>query len=218
MNGIHDLGGMHGIGSVYREPNEAVFHYDWERRVMGLFPALFANGTFNVDEFRHGIERMDPCGYLEATYYEHWLHTYETLLIEKGVVTRSELESGKASSGKVGSPGLTPAMVEALLKTGASARVAEDVRAKFKVGDKVRAINKNPLGHTRLPRYARGRVGTIQIDHGVFVTPDTVAHGKGEHPQHVYSVSFGATELWGADASPRDTVRVDMWDDYLEAA
>lgn len=218
MNGIHDIGGMHGVGPVFRPESEPIFQHPWERRIMGLFPALFANGNFNVDEFRHGIERMGPCEYLQGTYYEHWLHTYETLLVEKGVVSAEELKSGKAASGKVTSPVLTLDIVESLLKTGASARVDEDVKASFKVGDKVRAVNKSPTGHTRLPRYVRGRLGTVVIDHGVFVTPDTVAHGQGEHPQHVYTVSFTARELWGKDASPKDTIRVDLWDDYLEAA
>lgn len=218
MNSIHDLGGMHGFGAIFTEPNEQVFHHDWESRVMGMFPALFANGNFGVDEFRHAIERMAPIEYLEGTYYEHWCHAYETLLVEKGAITKTELETGKAASGTKATPGLTPAMVGSLLKTGASARVDHDVKAKFSVGDKVLVIHKNPVGHTRLPRYTRGKVGTIAIDHGVFVTPDSVAHGKGEHPQRVYTVSFSAVELWGKDASPADTVRVDMWDDYLKPA
>jgi nitrile hydratase len=218
MNGIHDIGGMQGIGPVYREHDEPVFHHDWERRVMGLFPALAAHGYFGVDEFRHAIERMGPCEYLEGTYYEHWLHAFETLLVEKGVVTTSELESGRAAPAPKGSPALRPEGVDAMLKAGLSARVNEAVTARFKVGDKVRVVNKNPLGHTRLPRYTRGRSGTIAIDHGVFVTPDTVAHGQGECPQHVYAVSFSAAELWGKEASPDNTIRVDLWDDYLEAA
>jgi nitrile hydratase len=219
MNGIHDTGGAHGYGPVYREPNEPVFRHDWEKRVMAMFPALFANGNFNVDEFRHSIERMGPAHYLEGTYYEHWLHVFENLLVEKGVLTATEVATGKAASGKTATPVLTPAIVDGLLSTGASAAREEGSRARFAVGDKVRVINKNPLGHTRMPRYTRGKVGTVVIDHGVFVTPDTVAHGKGEHPQHVYTVSFTAVELWGQDASsPKDTIRVDLWDDYLEAA
>jgi nitrile hydratase len=217
MNGIHDTGGAHGYGPVYREPNEPVFRYDWEKTVMSLFPALFANGNFNVDEFRHGMERMNPIDYLKGTYYEHWIHSIETLLVEKGVLTATELATGKAS-GKTATPVLTPAIVDGLLSTGASAARKEGVQARFAVGDKVRVLNKHPVGHTRMPRYTRGKVGTVVIDHGVFVTPDTAAQGKGEHPQHVYTVSFTSVELWGQDASsPKDTIRVDLWDDYLEA-
>lgn len=217
MNGIHDTGGAHGYGPVYREPNEPVFRYDWEKRVMAMFPALFANGNFNVDEFRHSIERMGPIDYLQGTYYEHWLHVYEDLLVERGAITATELATGKAASGKTTSPVLTTAIVDSLLSTGASARRAENVQARFVVGDAVRVLNKNPEGHTRMPRYTRGKVGTIVIDHGVFVTPDTVVHGKGEQPQHVYTVSFTPVELWGQGASQTDTIRVDLWDDYLEA-
>ncbi|MEQ8234052.1 MAG: nitrile hydratase subunit beta [Gammaproteobacteria bacterium] len=217
MNGIHDLGGAQGYGPVYVEPNEPVFHGDWERRVLGMFPALFATGQFHVDEFRHAIERMSPLEYLRGTYYEHWLHAFETLLVEKGLVTADELERGQPASAKAASPALTPAMVDGLLASGASARMDEEKAARFAVGDRVRVINRNPGGHTRMPRYARGKVGTIALDHGAFVYPDTVAHGKGAHPQHVYSVSFTATELWGKDAAPNDTVRIDLWDDYLEA-
>ncbi|MDN5938647.1 MAG: nitrile hydratase subunit beta [Salinisphaera sp.] len=220
MNGIHDMGGMHGIDPIHRQADEPQFHYDWERRVMGMFPAVAAAGLIsNVDEFRHAIERMSPVEYLEGTYYEHWLHAFETLLVEKGVITREELASGKAASGKTAEPVLTPELVEPALKAGLSAaRPDADSKPRFKVGDRVRTVKKNPQGHTRLPRYTRGQVGRIEIDHGVFVTPDTVAHGQGEQPQHVYTVSFSAADLWGAQASANNLVHADLWDDYLEAA
>jgi nitrile hydratase beta subunit len=102
MNGIHDLGGMHGMGPVAPEANEPVFHEEWQRRMFGLMIATFAGGNYNVDEFRHGIERMDPAEYLESSYYEHWLHTVETLLIEKGVITREELDAKEAALAKGG--------------------------------------------------------------------------------------------------------------------
>ena len=100
MNGIHDLGGMHGIGPVNPEPDEPVFHEDWERHMFAVMIATFAGGQFNVDEFRHAIERMDPAHYLESSYYEHWLHAVETLLVEKGVLTREELDARKAELAK----------------------------------------------------------------------------------------------------------------------
>ncbi|MCB1749135.1 MAG: nitrile hydratase subunit beta [Gammaproteobacteria bacterium] len=217
MNGIHDLGGAQDYGPVYTETNEPPFHYDWERRVLGLFPALFASGAFHVDEFRHAIERMGPIEYLQGTYYEHWLHAFETLLVEKGFVSAGELASGKPAAARTATPALVVDGVAPLLATGASARMAEEKPPRFAVGDEVRVVNRHPTGHTRIPRYARGRRGTIALDHGAFVYPDTVAHGRGPHPQHVYSVSFAARELWGADAAPHDTVRIDLWDDYLEA-
>jgi nitrile hydratase subunit beta len=218
MNGIHDLGGMHGMGAVITEENEPPFHHEWERRTFSLFASLFVGGHFNVDMFRHAIERMNPAHYLEESYYEHWMHAFETLLLEKGVITPEELagiqQPGEASADI---PVLRQEMVQAVIMTGASARVETDIPASFRAGDRVRAKNINPAGHTRLPRYVRGKTGTIVIDHGVFITPDTVAHGLGDHPQHVYSVSFDATELWGKNAPAKDTVRIDLWDDYLEA-
>lgn len=221
MNSMQDLGGIQGFGPVYREQNEPPFHYEWERRVMALFPALFADGIFNVDEFRHAMERMQPLNLLGGTYYEHWLHAYDTLLVEKGVVTKGELQSGKAAPGSAKkTPVLTTEIAGPLLSGGASARrpLEEGTQARFKIGDKVRSMLRHPSGHTRQPRYTRGRVGTIAADHGVFITPDTEAHGGGEHPQHVYSVEFTAQELWGKGASLADKVRVDLWDSYLEEA
>jgi nitrile hydratase subunit beta len=111
---------------------------------------------------------------------------------------------------------VTKDMVPTIVMTGASARIAEDIAASFKIGDTVRTKNINPITHTRLPRYVRGKIGTILMDHGVFSTPDTVAHGLGEHPQHLYNVSFSGVELWGGNASEKDKVYIDLWDDYLE--
>lgn len=93
MNGVHDLGGMHGMGAVAPEPAEPVFHAEWERRVFGVMFATFGGGHYNVDEFRHGIERMDPAEYLTSSYYEHWLHTLETTLVDKGAISRADLEA-----------------------------------------------------------------------------------------------------------------------------
>ncbi|MEC5344932.1 nitrile hydratase subunit beta [Brenneria populi] len=217
MNGIHDLGGMHGLGPIITEENEPNFHYDWERRVFPLFASLFVGGHFNVDEFRHAIERMDPAHYLEASYYEHWLHAFETLLLEKGVITLDELRgTAKPTPAAPGTPVLTKEMVQPVVSTGASARVGHDAAPRFKQGDRIRTKNIHPETHTRLPRYARGKTGTVVADHGVFITPDTAAHGLGEHPQHVYSVCFTAKELW--DKLTPDKVYIDLWDDYLEEA
>jgi nitrile hydratase len=100
MNGIHDLGGMHGMGPIDPEPDEPVFHDEWQRRMFGMFIAAFAGGQFNVDEFRHAIERMGAAHYLESTYYEHWLAALETLLVEKGVLTADELATRRAELAK----------------------------------------------------------------------------------------------------------------------
>ncbi|SNY38011.1 nitrile hydratase [Pseudomonas sp. LAMO17WK12:I6] len=216
MNGVHDLGGMHGFGPVLTEDNEPVFHHDWERRIFPLFASLFVGGYFNVDEFRHCIERMQPAEYLQSSYYEHWLHAFETLLLEKGVISAGELQGAVKPTSPTQQPTvLTPDIVEAVTLGGASSRAKEPVAGRFRVGDRVRTKNFNPTTHTRLPRYARGKVGTIEISHGAFATPDTMAHGLGEQPQQVYAVRFSATELWGV-ARP-DSVCIDLWDNYLEA-
>ena len=216
MNGIHDLGGMHGYGPVSIEPNEPAFHHDWEARVMGMtFPVLVQSGA-TPDKHRHAVERMMPAHYLSSPYFEHWLHALETLLLDKDLVTKAELESGRAAPGNKATPVLTADIAGAVLATGASAKRAEGAAPRFKPGDRVRTRNDHPINHTRLPRYARGKVGTIQIDHGIFVTPDAVAHDLGEKPQHVYSVRFVARELWGNNASMVDTLRLDLWDEYLE--
>ena len=102
MNGIHDLGGMHGLGSIEREADEPYFHEEWEGRIFGLFFANFAQGHFNVDQFRHAIERMAPAGYLQTSYYEHWLHAFETLLAEKGIVSPEELDRKQAELSQAG--------------------------------------------------------------------------------------------------------------------
>ncbi|MCB1747942.1 MAG: nitrile hydratase subunit beta [Gammaproteobacteria bacterium] len=218
MNGIHDLGGMHGFGRIEREGDEPVFHHDWEKRVMGLFLPLAARGLFNVDEFRHAIERMGAAAYLQTSYYEHWLHAFETLAVEKGAVTAEELRQARAVGPSHASPALAAADVPAALARGASARVDTEVKPKFKEGDMVVVKNMHPVGHTRLPRYVRDKLGCIDRDHGVFVFPDAAAHGKAEKPQHCYSVYFSAQELWGSRASRNDSVFVDLWDDYLVPA
>ena len=115
-------------------------------------------------------------------------------------------------------PLLTKEMVPNILKLGGSFKVDVDVAPKFAVGDRIRVRDRNPAGHTRVPRYTRGREGAIRQDYGVFIFPDTNARGEGKKPQHLYSVRFAARELWGPEAKARDCVHLDMWDDYLDPA
>ncbi len=210
MNGIHDMGGMDGFGPVVREKDEPVFHADWEGRMFAIMNFLVGRGHFNVDEFRHAIERIPAPRYLDSTYYERWLDAAQTLLAEKGIVTREEMERRGAES----NPPSQPATVSGST-TPKSAKAAARVRAKFRVGDRVVARNLNPLGHTRLARYARSHRGIIRRDHGVYVLPDTNAHGAPPRRQHVYSVEFKASELWDAGAPQNERVYVDLWEDYL---
>jgi len=217
MNGIHDLGGMHGFGPVIREQNEPVFHSDWEKRVFAMTLTAMGRRVCNVDEFRRAIEHMPPADYLAATYYEKWLHAIESLLVEKGVVTREEIASGHAAApAPAKATGSLGGGVESFDSSAVKLRFDKSYRPGFKVGDRVVARNINPEHHTRLPRYARGKRGVIRYDHGVFVFPDTHAHGQGAKPQHVYGVVFEAKELWGADHNQRAPVYLDCWEAYLE--
>jgi nitrile hydratase beta subunit len=219
MNGIHDLGGLQDMGPVKHETDEPVFHAAWEGRVYGINSALRAAGKWNLDAWRHQIELLPPAEYLQMTYYERWLRINEELLLKHGLVTPSELATGAPDPGSAKTtPALTVAAAASRLGRGMPSSHDPNVTPRFKVGQHVRARNINPAGHTRLPRYARGKSGTIGRDHGVYTFPDTNAHFQGQKRQHVYSVRFSARELWGEPVSARDSVHLDLWDDYLEHA
>jgi nitrile hydratase subunit beta len=221
MNGGHDLGGMHGLGQIDAEPEtaEPVFHHDWEKRVFALTLASAALGQWSIDMGRHARERQHPADYLRHSYYENWLAGLEKLLVERGLVSVEELASGRAAgpapedlrarvlrADKVG-PGLARGAPSAM-------EIADPPR--FAVSDRVRAINRHPLGHTREPRYVRGRTGVIHEHYGAHVFPDLSAEGRREG-RHLYSVRFEARELWG-DPARDGAVYVDLWQDYLEPA
>jgi nitrile hydratase len=172
---------------------------------------------WSLDTDRHALETMPPLDYLRMSYYERWVRRLEVQLVSYGLVTPEELKNGKASAASVrATPVFTLATASRWLNRGIASSHDPAIRPLFKVGQRVRARNINPTGHTRLPRYARGKAGVVVRDHGVYVFPDTNAHFQGEKRQHVYSVRFTARELWGDSASPRDSVHIDMWDDYLE--
>ena len=223
MNGIHDMGGMHGFGRVEREENEPVFHSPWEGRIFGLTRAFRAQHLLNIDESRHGIERMAPIDYLGSSYYERWLDANVQLLVEKGVITREELERRMAQlAGGVDpapprrDPKLLDRMLHATKERPHFRRPGPPPR--FVRGDRILTRSDAPVGHTRLPRYARGKHGVIDAVHGSFIFPDTNAHGQGEQPHALYSVRFDATDLWGASAEPCAPVHLDLWERYLEPA
>jgi nitrile hydratase len=219
MNGVHDLGGMHGMGPIRYEKTEPVFHTRWEARAYALTRAMGAWRKWNLDASRHQRELIPPAEYLRMSYYERWIEALGELMIRTGLVTRTEIETGRPAPGSARTtPALTADQVPSLIARGAPASRDVPAPARFQTGQRVRARNMHPVGHTRLPRYVRAKLGTIERDHGVFVFPDTNAHFRGEHPQHVYSVRFAARELWGEQAGPRDAVYVDLWDDYLEPA
>jgi nitrile hydratase len=226
MNGIHDMGGMHGFGPVIVEENEPVFHAPWEKGVFAGFAQLAAQGLFNLDEFRHAIERMGNAHYLESSYYEHWLGAFETLLTEKGIIDKNELQKRASQLSEdpnaiprpqpEGDQKLAPLMKVMIQQGGSTAREASGP-PRFKVGDQVVTRVMNPRGHTRLPRYVRGKRGVVEIVHGSFVFPDTNSRLEGEKPQYVYAVRFDPDEVWGEHADGvKGTIYVDLWEEYLE--
>jgi nitrile hydratase beta subunit len=222
MNGAHDLGGMHGFGPINPEPEaeEPVFHAAWEKRIFALNLAAGALGRWNIDISRDARERQPPVEYLRHSYYENWLAGLEKLLVERGLVTAAELATGKASAlvdEGLRQRVLTAENVPQVLARGSPVTMHIDTAPRFKSGDRVRAINRHPTGHTREPRYVRGRLGLIQEHYGAHVFPDRSAEGVKEG-QHLYSVRFEASELWGEHAAGRSAVYVDLWEDYLEPA
>jgi nitrile hydratase len=215
MNGIHDMGGMQDMGPIRIEKDEPLFHAPWERRMFALFNAL--DTTWPV--LRSQIDLIPPADYLHMSYYEKWLAAIGPVVTKTGMVTPAELESGKAMGTAAGKWHVVSAVeVATWITPDAGAGTKLTATARFQAGHRIRARNMNPVEHTRLPRYARGKIGTIARDRGVDVFPDTVAQGLGDKPQHVYSVRFTARELWGEGASRIDSVYADLWEDYLEPA
>jgi len=190
MNGGADLGGMMGFGPVVEEENEPNFHARWEERVLGITIALGACGIWNIDQGRFARESMQPADYMTSSYYEIWLYGITKLLKAHGMIIEEELASGTAS--------LAPVPINKKL-------LPDDVMATLLAG------------HTRLPRYARDKVGVITKVYGVHVFPDSSGQGLGESPTWLYQVSFTADTLWGEDKNKRDTVSLDLWQPYLKA-
>jgi len=216
MNGIHDLGGMDGFGPVPIDP--LPYHHEWEKRIFAMMVQVLRHRFYPIDTFRHAVERLAPVDYLGSSYFERWRKAVEKLLLERNIVFRAELQEryeaikdgsqyapvSTVDLSSVPKPEFHPGFVE----TGAS--------PKFAVGETVRARNIHPRGHTRLPRYVRGKVGTIRRVFEPMAFPDTRAHDQGENPQPLYSVGFDAHELWGRDAEPASSVWLDLFESYLE--
>lgn len=218
MNSAHDMGGVHGFGPVVQEDNEPIFHGDWERRVLGLYVAGSATGAWNIDMARFTREARPPQEYLGWSYYRLWLAGFERLLLESGLVSQDELASGVASApAKPVKRVLKAEEAEAVMLKGFPAERQVGFAPRFAVGAPVITRVLNPLGHTRLPRYARGRHGLIHAYHGAHVFPDAHAHGHGEAPHHLYTVHFTARELWGPDTTA-DDIYLNAWEPYLEPA
>jgi nitrile hydratase subunit beta len=218
VNGVHDLGGMHGFGAVEREAEEPVFHGDWERRVFALTMAMGATGEWTIDAGRSARENRPPPEYLTKTYYELWLAGLERLLATFGLVDAAELAAGQAlGPARPVKRVLAAADVAAVLSAGTRYERRVAGPARFAPGDRVRARTINPTGHTRLPRYIRGHVGVIERLDGFQVFADASAGGD-DRAEWLYTVTFEGRELWGPDTDPMLTVSVNAWEPYLEPA
>ena len=217
-NSVHDMGGMDGFGKVKPEANEPVFHAPWEGRVLAMQRAMGYAGAWNIDMSRAAQEALPPDVYLTVSYYKRWALGMERNLLARGFADAGELAAGHArSAAKPLRRRLTAAEVATSLTRGSFGRPAP-APARFAPGDKVRAKNMHPPTHTRLPRYVRGHVGVVELNHGCHVFPDSAAMEVGENPQWLYTVVFAAAELWGVDADPTSKVSIDAFEPYLEKA
>jgi nitrile hydratase len=207
MDGVHDLGGRQGFGPVHHTPGAAVFHEAWEKRVNALYGLMVARGVFNMDEYRHAIERMEPRHYMNAGYYERTLTSLATLCVEKGVLTREELESLAGGAFPLALP-LGPG------------RGNVPARRTWQPGDRVRVRADHVAGHVRLPGYIRGKVGVVVAESPRYPFPDAHAHGVQAEDEPTYDVRFASHELWpeGSGRADEAWVHVGVFQSYLEPA
>jgi len=217
VNGPQDLGGKMGFGPVAPEADEPLFHAGWEARALGVTLCCGALGRWTIDESRHARETLPPAVYLSSSYYEIWIRALEVLLQRHDLVSAGELAKGRALARDPDPKRLTADRVPAVLARGAPCDRPAAL-PRFAPGQRVRARNAHPRGHTRLPTYLAGHTGVVEAAHGGFVLPDTNAHGQGEQPQALYTVVFDGAEIWGRDGEPGLTVSADLWEGYLEHA
>lgn len=219
MNGVHDMGGMHGMGRVAPNAHEPLFHEPWEARALALTIAAGASGQWNIDQSRHQRELIPGPDYLRISYYERWITALTALLVSHHLISEGEARTGVVDLGSaVAIPSLAADRVNAVLARGAPTSRTVVTQPRFGLGQGVRARDLNPEGHTRLPRYVRGRPGCITRLHGAHVLPDTNAHGEGENPEALYQVRFEAQDLWGQGDGRPGAIYLDLWESYLDPA
>ena len=216
MNGVHDMGGMHGFGPVVEEKDEPPFHEKWQGRAYAMHRAMGMAGLWNLDMSRYAQETLPAHVYLKSSYYERWSRGLEKLLLQFGLVSKDEIAAQRSlAPGKPIPRKLAAADVPKILTRSSYERPAR-TPARFRVGDRVRARNINPPTHTRLPRYVRGHLGTVEAIRGCHVFPDSVTTGKGDDAQWLYTVVFDGRDLWGPQSDPTVKVSVEAWEPYLE--
>lgn len=219
MQGGHDLGGMQGLGPINPEPesSEPVFHADWEKTVFWLTLSCGSLGKWSIDASRYARERQHPANYIRNSYYENWLEGLETLLVEEGILTSEEVESGKKDTeapSELAHRKLARENVATTLRKGGPSIMPEEAPPIFNAGDKVRVTIDHPTSHTRVPGYLRGRIGTVEAYCGWHVFPDLSANGT-RTGQPLYRVVFEADSVWGSTAENRDSISADLWESYL---
>lgn len=235
MNGPHDVGGDQGFGPLPLERDEPIFHEDWERRVLALTLAMGATGQWNLDTTRSVREALPPATYLTSSYYEIWFEALLVLLERRGLVSAGERQAidrgvvdrdivPAPQDGAAPVPGSSPGAVRVLRRERVAPALAAGSptsrpggASRYRVGDRVEVRLMNPAGHTRAPRYIRGRAGLVTFAHGPHVLPDVNFLGHGETAEPLYTVRFAAADLWGADTTA-DAVSVDCWESYLVPA
>ena len=214
MNSIHDMGGMHGFGPIVVEEDEPAFHADWESRVYALVRVWYPWARYKSwGSFRHNLEKIPPKDYLSMSYYERWFYVHEQKALKTGIVTRAELEKGRASADYA-----IPELESHSDSWLGPRRLDEEEPLKFYEGQAVRAKNVNGFAHNRLPRYVRGKVGIIFSINGVYALQDTNEEEEQPYdtPENVYTVRFSSTELWGDGCNENDYVFIDAWESYLD--
>ena len=219
MNGVHDMGGMDGFGKVEVEENEPTFHHPWEGRVMAMVRAIGANGGMNIDMQRFSRESLPPAVYLSSSYYQKWFLALEQSMLARDMIGADEIERGHSLRQNSPLARGTFSMKD-VQRVMTRANFAREPRAKpvFAIGERVRTKNIHPATHTRLPRYARDKVGVVDRINGCHVFPDSNAHGKGDNPQWLYTVVFAGPELWGPESDPTLKVSIEAFEPYLEQA
>jgi nitrile hydratase beta subunit len=218
MDGIADMGGTPGWGPTH-PPNrdEPVFAEPWQGRAFAL--ALLSQGVsgFNVDAFRHAVERLNRSAYLDQGYFGRWLNAAELMLTDSAILAPGALDARARNlrGEHVEEPPIPRPAKPDYAPTAPGSLRPVDTPPAFAVGERVRAKNISPAGHTRLAGYVRGHTGTVQLIQPSALLPDTHAHFTGENPQHVYTVRFDSRELWGAGAEAF-AVTIELYESYLE--
>lgn len=224
MNGVFDLAGTDGMGPVENDKGtEPVFRAEWEKAAFSMFAQGARAGLYNIDQFRHCVEKMEPGEYLLSNYYEHWTHALEHFCQEHGLFDAAELrdriefytENPDAPLPDRKDPEIIE-FVNNAIATGFPASRDNHKTPVFTVGDIVRVAGDSPTGHTRRARYIRGKTGTVTAAAGSYIYPDTAGNGLGDCPEHVYTVKFTARELWGEETGdPAASIYFDVWEPYI---